>query len=108
MMSCPFLRPAQPPRCRAVQDGHPVTREVLATYCRGAHEGCPAFRYLRASGHPTHPADFRAWVVRSVSPGRTDPAQDAASGRTDCRAATSATQTDGCSPPAADHSPEGL
>ena len=72
-MSCPLLSRARP-ECRAVAGGsHPVTAQVIATYCRAAPESCPAYRYLRATGGPAHPADFRAWVLLGVRPGRTDP-----------------------------------
>ena len=50
-----------------------VSREIVAAYCRGDHSGCPAYRYLRAAGRPVNLADFRAWVVEGVSPGRVDP-----------------------------------
>ena len=73
-MSCPLLRRAHPLQCSAVVGGStPVSREVFATYCRGHHDACPAYRYLRAAGHPVNAADFRAWVVEGVSPGRVDP-----------------------------------
>jgi hypothetical protein len=70
-MVCPFLRRGHEARCGAVAGaGAPLTRAVVSTSCRGAFEGCPAFRYLRAAGRPAHPGDFMAWVVRGVSPGR--------------------------------------
>jgi hypothetical protein len=73
-MSCPLLRRAQLPQCRAVADGPvPVGREIVASYCRGRYGDCPAYRYVRAAGHPLNPADFRAWVVEGISPGRVDP-----------------------------------
>ena len=75
---CPFLSRARP-QCRAVAGApHPVPADVVAAYCRGAPESCPAFRYLRATGSPAHPADFRAWVVRGVGPGRSEPERVAA------------------------------
>jgi hypothetical protein len=49
-----------------------VAREIVATFCRDAHACCPAFRYLRATGSPAHPADFRSWVVRDIPPGQCD------------------------------------
>ena len=76
-MSCPLLRRTHPPQCRAVSGGDaPLAREVVATYCRGPFGECPAYRYVRASGRLLHPADFRAWVLRAISPGRIDPAPD--------------------------------
>jgi hypothetical protein len=47
-----------------------VTRDTVAAYCRAAHASCPAFRFLRATGRLVHAADFAAWVVRGVPPGR--------------------------------------
>lgn len=77
-MTCPLLRRMHPATCRAVAFGRePVPREVLAAYCRGAYGGCPAYRYVRASGHLLHPADFRAWVVRGLTPGRIDASPEA-------------------------------
>lgn len=79
-MSCPLLTRSSC-RCRAVADApHALPRLVLATYCHAAHESCPAFRYLRAAGHPAHPADFRAWVILGVSPGKTETSTDVQSG----------------------------
>jgi hypothetical protein len=76
-MSCPLLRRTHPPQCRAVSGGvAPLAREVLATYCRGPFGECPAYRYVRASGRLLHPADFRAWVVQGIGPGRLDAAPD--------------------------------
>ena len=78
-MTCPLLGRTRP-QCHAVGGAPlPLSREVVAAYCRGAHESCPAFRYLRATGRPSHPSDFRAWVLRGVPPGRTDPAEEAVS-----------------------------
>jgi hypothetical protein len=82
-MSCPFLRRSQPPACRAVADAPaPLSRTILGTYCRGSYGDCPGYRYVRAAGHPVHPADFRAWVVLDLSPGRLDapPLPDASPG----------------------------
>jgi hypothetical protein len=77
-MTCPFLRRSQAPACRAVADAPaPLSREIVATYCRGPHGNCPAYRYVRAAGHAVHPADFRAWVVRDVAPGQVDARPDA-------------------------------
>jgi hypothetical protein len=77
-MTCPFLSSSRP-QCRAVAGApHPVPVEVTAAYCRAAPASCPALRYLRATGHPAHPADFRAWVLRGVRPGRSEPEGDAA------------------------------
>lgn len=74
-MSCPLLRRSQPPHCRAVAGGPtPLGRDTVATYCRGPYGDCPGYRYVRASGHAVHPADFRAWVTRGISPGRVEPA----------------------------------
>jgi hypothetical protein len=77
-MTCPLLRRTQPPQCRAVS-GVPFSlpREVIVTYCRAAHPSCPAFRFVRATGRTAHPADFRAWVVLGVPPGRSEPSPDA-------------------------------
>ncbi len=73
-MSCPLLRRAHDPRCGAVAGGPaPVDRDIVATYCRGRFGGCPAYRYVRAAGHAVHPADFRAWVVDGIGPGRLVP-----------------------------------
>jgi hypothetical protein len=70
-MSCPLFRRSQPPRCRAVVDGPtPVGPAVVASYCRGHYGGCPAYRYVRAAGRLLNPADFRAWVVEEIEPGR--------------------------------------
>lgn len=78
-MMCPLLRRSQPLQCRAVAGGGvAVPRDVVAAYCRGAYGGCPAYRYVRASGRLLHQTDFRAWVVIGISPGRVDaPASDA-------------------------------
>ena len=77
-MSCPLLLRSQPQKCRAVAGGAlPVTRETVVAFCRDAHAHCPAFRFLRVTGRFAHPADFRAWVLRGVPPGRTDPVHDA-------------------------------
>jgi hypothetical protein len=71
-MSCPLLRRSQGPACRAVSGGPvAVPREVVAAYCRATWGDCPAYRYLRAAGHLLNPADFRAWVVDGLPPGRT-------------------------------------
>lgn len=76
-MSCPLLRRSHPPACRAVAgDSAAVGREILAAYCRGPYGTCPAYRYVRAAGHLLHPADFRAWVVEDVAPGRIDARPD--------------------------------
>ncbi len=73
-MSCPLLRRAHPFQCRAVAGGPaPIDREVAAAYCRGSYGDCPAYRYVHAAGHLVHPADFRAWVVDGLSPGRLVP-----------------------------------
>ncbi len=73
-MTCPLLRRAHPAECRAVADAPaPLPRVVLASYCRGDHASCPAYRYVRAAGRPVDPADFHAWVVDGISPGRVDP-----------------------------------
>ncbi len=77
-MTCPFLSRSRP-QCRAVAGApHPVAGDVIAAYCRGDPGSCPALRYLRATGRPAHPADFRAWVLRGVRPGRSEPDGDAA------------------------------
>lgn len=78
-MMCPLLRRSHPPMCRAVAgELEPVPRDVAAAYCHGPYGNCPAYRYVRASGRLLHRADFRAWVVMGISPGRTDaPAVDA-------------------------------
>jgi hypothetical protein len=79
-MTCPLLRRSQTPHCNAVAGGPlPVVREVVAAFCRDTHQLCPAFRYFRATGSFAHPADFRAWVIRRIAPGRFDPAPDATS-----------------------------
>jgi hypothetical protein len=76
-MSCPLLRRAHPPRCRAVAgEAAPVGPEVLASYCRGAHDNCPGYRYVRAAGRLLNPADFQAWVVQRIAPGRVDPCSE--------------------------------
>ncbi len=73
-MSCPLLRRAHPPECRAVAgEPAPVDRDVAAAYCRGSYGDCPAYRYVHAAGRELHPADFRAWVVEGISPGRLVP-----------------------------------
>ena len=73
-MSCPLLRRTHPPQCRAVSGGSgPLAREVVATYCHGPFGECPAYRFVRASGRLLHPADFRAWVVQGIPPGRLAP-----------------------------------
>jgi hypothetical protein len=78
-MTCPFLRRSQPAACRAVADAaRSVSRAILDSYCRGSYGDCPAYRYVRAAGHPVHPADFRAWVVLDLVPGRMDPRHDEA------------------------------
>ncbi len=81
-MSCPLLRRSHPPECRAVAGGPAqVDRDVAAAYCRGSYGDCPAYRYLRAAGRHLHPADFHAWVVEGLSPGRlVAPATDVQSG----------------------------
>ncbi len=81
-MSCPLLRRAHPPQCRAVSGGPmPVGRDVTAAYCRGRYGDCPAYRYVRAAGRFLHPADFHAWVVEGLSPGRlVPPSPDAGPG----------------------------
>lgn len=76
-MSCPLLRRTHPAACRAVAGAPaPITSAVVATYCRGPYGACPAYRHLRAAGHAVHPADFRAWVVEDVGPGRLDARPD--------------------------------
>lgn len=70
-MSCPLYHRAHPLQCRGVSGGPvPIDRDVVATYCRGAYGNCPGYRYLRAAGRLIHPADFRAWVIDGISPGR--------------------------------------
>ncbi len=77
-MSCPLLRRAHPPRCRAVAgEPPPVGPDVVASYCRGHYGSCPGYRYVRAAGRLLNPADFRAWVVDRIQPGRAEPARDA-------------------------------
>ncbi len=72
-MPCPFLGLTSRPECRAVAERPaPLRRDVLASYCRERHAACPAYRYVRAAGRPVDPADFRAWVVDEISPGRVD------------------------------------
>ncbi len=76
-MTCPLLRRAHPPRCRAVAgDPVPVGPEIVAAYCRGHHASCAAYRYVRAAGRPLNPADFRAWVVDGISPGHAEPSPE--------------------------------
>jgi hypothetical protein len=76
-MSCPLLRRSHPAVCRAVSDGPvPLGQQILAAYCRGPYGDCPAYRFVRASGHLVHPADFRAWVVQGVAPGQVDARPD--------------------------------
>jgi hypothetical protein len=78
-MSCPLLRRSQS-QCNAVAGGpFPLVREVIATFCRDSHARCPAFRFFRATGRFAHPADFRAWVLRGIAPGRCDPVPEATS-----------------------------
>lgn len=73
-MACPLLSRSQPPRCRAVSGGPlAVSREVQAGFCRGTFCDCPAYRYIRATGRALHPADFVAWVLRGLTPGRVEP-----------------------------------
>ncbi|HEX9243105.1 MAG TPA: hypothetical protein VF875_11745 [Anaeromyxobacter sp.] len=75
-MTCPFLG-RQRPDCHAVADEPAaIPRDTVAAYCRAAHEACAAFRFVRATGHGANPADFRAWVLRGVPPGRTEPERD--------------------------------
>ena len=77
-MTCPFLGRLRP-ECRAVAGDPPaIPRDTVAAFCRAAHEACAAFRYVRATGSRANPADFRAWVLRGVPPGRTEPEVDAA------------------------------
>ncbi|HEX9048945.1 MAG TPA: hypothetical protein VF841_00260 [Anaeromyxobacter sp.] len=78
-MSCPLLRRAHPPQCRAVGGGpEPVGGGVVATYCRARFGDCPAYRYVRAAGRLLHPADFRSWVLDGIAPGRlAAPSEDA-------------------------------
>lgn len=61
----------------------PLARDVVAAFCRGPYGDCPGFRYVRASGHAVHPADFRAWVTREISPGQVEPAARAGDGEPD-------------------------
>jgi len=76
-MSCPLLRRAHPPRCRAVAgEPAPVGPEVIASYCRGQYGECPGYRYVRAAGRLLNPADFRAWVVEGIAPGRAEPSPE--------------------------------
>ncbi len=83
-MTCPLLRRSHPLLCRAVAGAQePLPGDVVAAYCRGPYGGCPAFRYVRASGRLLHRADFRAWVVIGISPGRADAPSAAASTDTD-------------------------
>jgi hypothetical protein len=72
-MPCPFLRKSNPPRCNAVS-GKPGAPPgvVVQTLCRGSHEGCPAFRFTRASGKLLHPADFESWVILRIPAGYDD------------------------------------
>lgn len=78
-MTCPLLRRSQPAACRAVADGPAsLSRAILDSYCRGSHGDCPAYRYVRAAGQCVHPADFRAWVILDLVPGRMDPRHDPA------------------------------
>jgi hypothetical protein len=77
-MSCPLLRYTHTARCVAAGEPLPVPPDVVGTFCRASHERCPAFRYLRVTARPMHPADFRAWVVRGVPPGRSDAAPESA------------------------------
>ena len=73
-MSCPLMRRAHPARCRAVAgEPTPVGSDIVASYCRGDHASCPAYRYVRAAGRPLNPADFQAWVVDGISPGHAEP-----------------------------------
>jgi hypothetical protein len=73
-MTCPFLARTIRTECRAVADRPaPLPRVVVASCCRERHASCPAYRYVRAAGRPLDPADFRAWVLDRISPGRTDP-----------------------------------
>jgi hypothetical protein len=77
-MPCPLLTRSHPAQCRAVAGGpFPVTRQVIAAWCRGPFETCPAYRFVKATGQLANPADFRAWILRGVPPGKTDPAPDA-------------------------------
>ncbi len=55
--------------------GHPPQR-VATALCRDAYVACPAYRYLRAAGKAVNPADFAAWVIRGVRPGRVEPASE--------------------------------
>lgn len=72
-MTCPFLGRSRA-ECRAVADAPaPLRLDVVASYCRDRHAGCPAYRYLRAAGRPVDGSDFRAWVIDGISPGRVDP-----------------------------------
>ncbi len=73
-MTCPLLRRAHGARCRAVAGpAAPVDPAVLRSYCHADYLLCPAYRFLRATGRSVHPADFEAWVIRGISPGRLDP-----------------------------------
>ena len=83
-MSCPLLRRAHPPRCRAVAgEPPPVGSDVVASYCRGHYGSCPGYRYVRAAGRLLNPADFRAWVVEGISPGHADASPEPHSHETD-------------------------
>jgi hypothetical protein len=75
-MTCPFLGRHRP-ACHAVEgEPAPLSCERVATWCRATHAACAAFRFVRATGRRTNPADFRAWVLRGVPPGRTEPECD--------------------------------
>jgi hypothetical protein len=50
-----------------------LDRDIVAAYCRGTYGDCPGYRYVRASGHLVHHADFRSWVVQGIAPGRSAP-----------------------------------
>jgi hypothetical protein len=74
-VACPFYRRSHPGECRAVagEPGRPPQR-VAAALCRGAFERCAAYGFVRAAGKPVNRADFDAWVVRGIEPGRAEPA----------------------------------
>lgn len=73
-MVCPLLRRGHVDRCRSVEGtGAPVSVALVRGLCQGPFATCPAFRFLLAAGRAVHPADFAAWVLRGVSPGKIDP-----------------------------------
>jgi len=73
-MTCPLLRRVHGARCRGVAGpAAPVGPDVQRSLCHADFFLCPAYRFLRATGRSVHPADFEAWVVRGISPGRLEP-----------------------------------